>query len=73
MMVMIGVQSRRSRAALLNWNQHKPDEKGSRTIFMTVPAPSGQDGSSPSDRPSMPFQSSPGVLQVVSITPVPLL
>ncbi|KAK9842857.1 hypothetical protein WJX74_003477 [Apatococcus lobatus] len=60
-------KSRCSRAALLNWNQHKPDEKGSRTIFMTVPAPSGADGSSPSDRPSMPFQTSPGVLQMRSL------
>ncbi|KAK9863450.1 hypothetical protein WJX84_008935 [Apatococcus fuscideae] len=61
-------KSRCSRAALLNWNQHKPDEKGSRSVFMTVPAPQHGDsteGCNLNDQGSPgPQHGLSGVLQV---------
>ena len=58
------MQSRCSRAALLNWNQHKPDEKGSQTIFMTVPAPQDAEGSDSGVQ--LPLaHTMPGVIQVL--------
>ena len=53
---------------MLNWNQHKPDEKGSRTIFMTVPA--SQDGEGPDRDSSTDTQPMPGVIQVRGLVPV---